>query len=133
MNITEVALKDIKPYEKNPRYNDQAVATKTIYKNGKCYVYVSGQAWRYWWREALQKNMGWELSPVVRDNKIAYTNANPVRYADDDVFGYMRAAAEEIVDDRGRKKSVNVTVTRVSPLKNSATNLFTRDHFGIRY
>ena len=25
MNITEVALKDIKPYEKNPRYNDQAV------------------------------------------------------------------------------------------------------------
>lgn len=99
---------------------DNAVATKTIYKNGKCYVYVSGQAWRYWWREALQKNMGWELSPVVRDNKIAYTNANPVRYADDDVFGYMRAAAEEIVDDRGRKKSVNVTVTRVSPLKNSA-------------
>ena len=25
MNVTETALKDIKPYEKNPRYNDQAV------------------------------------------------------------------------------------------------------------
>lgn len=25
MNVTEVALKDIRPYEKNPRYNDQAV------------------------------------------------------------------------------------------------------------
>lgn len=99
---------------------DNAVATKTIYKNGKGYVYVSGQAWRYWWRDTLQKNMGWELSPVIRDNKIAYTNANPVKYADDDVFGYMRAATEEVVDEKGKKKSVNVTVTRVSPLKNSA-------------
>lgn len=32
----------------------------------------------------------------------------------------MRAASEEITDDKGKKKKVNVTVTRVSPLKNSA-------------
>ena len=99
---------------------DNAVATKQIYKNGKRYVYVSGQAWRYWWREALQKNLGWNLSPVIRENKIAFTNANPVEFADDDVFGYMRAASEEVTDDKGKKKSVNITVTRVSPLKNSA-------------
>lgn len=99
---------------------DNAVATKTIYKNGKSYVYVSGQAWRYWWRNSLQKDLGWKLSPIIRDNKIAYTNANPIAYADDDVFGYMRAASEEITDDKGKKKNVNVTVTRVSPLKNSA-------------
>lgn len=99
---------------------DNAVATKTIYKNGRSYVYVSGQAWRYWWREALQKNLGWKLSPVIRENKIAYTNANPVDYPDDDVFGYMRAASEEVIDEKGKKKSVNITVTRVSPLKNSA-------------
>jgi len=68
---------------------DNAVATKTIFKNGKSYVYVSGQAWRYWWREALQKNLGWKLSPVIRDSKIAYTNANPIEFPDDDVFGYM--------------------------------------------
>ena len=99
---------------------DNAVATKTIYKNGKSYVYVSGQAWRYWWRDSLQKNLGWKLSPIIRDNKIAYTNANPIEYADDDVFGYMRAASEEVFDDKGKKKNVNITVTRVSPLKNSA-------------
>ena len=99
---------------------DNAVATKTIFKNGKSYVYVSGQAWRYWWREALQKNLGWQLSPVTRENKIAFTNANPIKFPDDDVFGYMRAASEEIVDEKGKKKNVNITVTRISPLKNSA-------------
>lgn len=99
---------------------DNAVATKTIFKNGRSYVYVSGQAWRYWWRNSLQKDLNWNLSPVIRDNKIAYTNANPIEYADDDVFGYMRAASEETVDEKGKKKSVNITVTRVSPLKNSA-------------
>ncbi len=98
---------------------DNAVATKSVYKNGRKYVYVSGQAWRYWWREALQKNCGWELSPVIRESKIAFTNANPIKYADDDVFGYMRAASEEI-EEKGKKKKVNITVTRVSPLKNSA-------------
>ncbi len=99
---------------------DNAVATKTIFKNGKSYVYVSGQAWRYWWREALQKNLGWKLSPVTRENKIAFTNANPIEFPDDDVFGYMRAASEEVVDENGKKKNVNITVTRISPLKNSA-------------
>ena len=85
---------------------DNAVATKTIFKNGRSYVYVSGQAWRYWWRNSLQKDLNWNLSPVIRDNKIAYTNANPIEYADDDVFGYMRAASEETVDEKGKKKSV---------------------------
>ncbi len=99
---------------------DNAVATKTIFKNGKSYVYVSGQAWRYWWREALQKNLGWKLSPVTRENKIAFTNANPIEFPDDDVFGYMRAASEEVVNKNGKKKNVNITVTRISPLKNSA-------------
>ena len=108
--------------------NDNAIATKSIRKNGRSYVYVSGQAWRYWWREALQKNQGWELSPIIRESKIAFTNADPLRYPDDDVFGYMRAAKDEELDENGEPvkdkkgniKMTNVTVTRVSPLKNSA-------------
>ena len=108
--------------------NDNAIATKSIRKNGRSYVYVSGQAWRYWWREALQKNQGWELSPITRDGKIAFTNADPLKFADDDVFGYMRAAkdaeldenGEPVKDKQGNVKMTNVTVTRVSPLKNSA-------------
>lgn len=83
---------------------DNGVATKSIIKNGRTYTYVSGQAFRYWWREALQKNYGWRLSPIVRENKIAYTNANPIEYPDDDIFGYMRAASEEETDEKGKIK-----------------------------
>lgn len=107
---------------------ENAVITKQIRKNGRTYVYVSGQAWRYWWREALQKNLNWELSPVTRESKIAYTEANPVKYPDDDVFGYMRAAkdveldkdGQPVLDKKGKEKTKDVTVTRISPLKNSA-------------
>lgn len=103
--------------------NDNAIATKSIRKNGRSYVYVSGQAWRYWWREALQKNAGWSLSPITRDGKIAFTNADPLKYPDDDIFGYMRAAkdaeldenGEPVKDNKGKIKMTNVTVTRVSP------------------
>lgn len=98
---------------------DNAVKTKGIYKNGNSYVYVSGQAWRNWWRTSLQKNQNWNLSPVIREDKIAFTNADPIQYPDDDIFGYMRAASEVVKDDKGKEKKVNVTVTRVSPLKNS--------------
>lgn len=97
---------------------DNGVATKTISKNGRTYVYVSGQAIRYWWRSTLQKNLHWQLSPVIREEKVAFTNANPLEYADDDIFGYMRAATEEVEKD-GKKKKQNITVTRVSPLQNS--------------
>lgn len=106
---------------------DNAVATKKIYKNGRTYTYVSGQAWRYWWRDTLQKNFDWDLSPVTRDKKIAFTDANPIKFEDDDIFGYMKAAKEVIVDEdgnpvlkNGKEQKVDVTVTRISPLKNSA-------------
>lgn len=107
---------------------DNAVATKKIRKNSLYYTYVSGQAWRYWWREALKINHGWNLSPVTRESKIAFTDAEPITYADDDVFGYMKAAKDIVRDDdgnpvldsKGKEKKEDVTVTRVSPLKNSA-------------
>jgi len=99
---------------------ENAVMTKKIFKGNKSYAYVSGQAWRYWWRETLKRDFRWELSPVVRESKIAFTEANPITYPDDDIFGYMRAAKEETVDEKGKKKNQNVTLTRVSPLKNSA-------------
>jgi len=99
---------------------DNAVATKKIRKGNDSYVYVSGQAWRYWWRNTLQKSFNWDVSPITRDKSIAFTAANPIQYADDDVFGYMKAAKEEVTDAKGKKKMENVTVTRISPLKNSA-------------
>ena len=105
---------------------ENGVATKTISKNGRTYTYVSGQAIRFWWRNSLQKTMGWNLSPVKREDKVAYTSANPLQYADDDIFGYMRAAKEQVEGDdetgskkKGKAKPKNITVTRVSPLQNS--------------
>lgn len=100
---------------------DNAVATKKIRKQGREYPYVSGQAWRYWWRESLVNNFNWGMSPVIRESKIAFTEAEPMKYPDDDIFGYMRAGKKEIIDPKtNKKKKVNVTLTRTSPLKNSA-------------
>lgn len=97
---------------------DNAVKVKTVRKGRDVYPYVSGQAVRYWWRETLAQKFEWNLSPIERAAKVAYTSANPIEYDDDDMFGYMRAAKEE-VEEKGKKKKVNVTVTRISPLKNS--------------
>ncbi len=100
---------------------DNAIVTKKIRKNGKEYPYVSGQAFRFWWRNSLEQHYNWNMSPVIREKKIAFTEAEPMKYPDDDVFGYMRAGKKEIKDpETGKTKKVNVTLTRVSPLKNSA-------------
>ena len=106
---------------------DNAVATKKILKNGRFFTYVSGQAWRYWWRETLKQNYNWKLSPITRESKIAFTDANPIKYPDDDVFGYMKAAKDIVRDADGnpvlkndKEQKEDVTVTRTSPLKNSA-------------
>jgi len=85
-----------------------SVATKKITKNGRSHVYVSGQAWRYWWRETLIEDFGWQMSPIERAKLIAFTATDPIDYPDDDMFGYMRADKK------------NTGLSRISPLKNSA-------------
>lgn len=109
--------------------NDNVVATKKVFKNNRPYAYVAGQAFGQWWRETLQKHFGWELSPVLRESKIAFTAANPLLYADDDIFGYMKAAKEAAIDEstgevqtnaKGKEVMEDVTVTRVAALKKSA-------------
>lgn len=110
---------------------ENQVAVKAIQRSGQIYPYVSAQAWRYWWRNVLAAERGWKLSPIDREAKIAFTQAQPWQYPDDDVFGYMRAQAEMVpvvdketgkpeLDERGQpklKKGKNITLTRVSPLK----------------
>lgn len=86
---------------------ENEVVVKVIRKGRSVYPYVSAQAWRYWWRQTLVDKCGWINSPVIRETKIAFTNANPFEYPDDDVFGYMRAV----------KKAEGGTLTRLSPLK----------------
>jgi len=88
---------------------DNAVKVKTIRRGRDVYPYVSGQAVRFWWRDTLSQKFGWNLSPIIRAAKVAYTSADPIEYDDDDMFGYMRAL----------KEKEGGTVTRISPLKNS--------------
>ena len=92
---------------------ENIVTVKKLQKGRDTYPYVSGQAWRNWWRTTLDQEFEeWSSSPIEREKKIAFTAADPVTYDDDDVFGYMRAQSET----QGKKK-VNITVTRLSPLK----------------
>lgn len=92
---------------------ENIVTVKKLQKGRNTYPYVSGQAWRNWWRTTLEQEFDeWSSSPIEREKKIAFTAADPVTYDDDDVFGYMRAQSEM----QGKKK-VNITVTRLSPLK----------------
>jgi CRISPR-associated protein Cst2 len=89
--------------------------------------YVSAQAFRYWMRESLQAVPGWTPAPIFREDKIAYTDANPIEFAEDDLFGYMRAPgsskevekqwAEKGLTGQEKKGKSFVTLTRVSPFK----------------
>ncbi|MFX4230896.1 type I-B CRISPR-associated protein Cas7/Cst2/DevR [Aliarcobacter butzleri] len=86
--------------------DNNGVLTKSIKKGRDTYALVSGQAWRYWWRESCAKNENWILSPITKvGSNQSVTEANPFKYEDDDIFGYMNAQGE--------------TYTRISPLKNS--------------
>jgi len=66
---------------------------------GQPYPYVSAQAFRRWLRDTVT-TLGTEASPTERVGKAqgkaqkATTAANPARYADDDLFGYMKATAK---------------------------------------
>jgi len=63
------------------------------------YPYVSAQAFRRWLRDTMT-GMGMVPSPTERVGKAqgkaqkANTAADPIRYADDDLFGYMKAGAK---------------------------------------
>lgn len=104
---------------------ESAIVVKQIRIGRLRYPYVSGQAWRRWWREVLYADFGWTPSEVTRETKSAYTKGDPVAYEEDDLFGYMAARQRA----RGRKRSAEEsketaegatgTYRRISPLKNS--------------
>lgn len=97
----------------NEKGGNQETQVKRINVRGQgVYVYVSAQAKRYWLRNTLAAYFSneWLASPVYTaeagKKQQAYTAGDPITYADDDLFGYMRATKDE-------------TVTRVSPLRTS--------------
>lgn len=105
---------------------DNTVGVKMIRSKDGSYPYVSAQAFRYWLRATLEQGAtGWQPAPIYREEKVAYTDANPIQWWDDDLFGYMRApstkasAKEKRAADptRASETPTSDTITRVSPLR----------------
>jgi CRISPR-associated protein Cst2 len=112
---------------KEERRYDNWSTVKYLKTREGIWPYVSAQAFRFWLRDTLQQVAGWTPSPIYREDKIAYTDANPILYAEDDLFGYMRAPggsnevqaawAQAGLTDQERDGKKFVTLTRVSPFK----------------
>lgn len=105
---------------------DNTVGVKVIRTRDGAYPYVSAQAFRYWLRTTLEQGpWRWKAAPVFREQKVAYTDGNPILYWDDDLFGYMRApstkreaaAAREADVSRVDETPTAKTVTRASPFR----------------
>lgn len=102
---------------------DNTSGIKFIRKyGGGMYPYVTAQAYRRWLRDGLEDNpQGWQMSPIHREEKVAYVDANPIQYWDDDLLGYMRAPSKK----KDKVESENMTpvgsdvsaLTRISPLR----------------
>lgn len=99
---------------------------KVIRTREGMFPYVSAQAFRYWVRTTAQERIeGWKAAPIYREEKIAYTDSNPIVWWDDDLLGYMRApskkstAKEQRSADASRLGETETvdTVTRISPFR----------------
>jgi CRISPR-associated protein Cst2 len=108
------------------RLFDNVAGVKVIRTREGAYPYVSAQAFRYWLRTKLEQSaLGWKAAPIWREAKVAYTDANPVRYWDDDLFGYMRAPSKkaaavekrEADESRVAETMTTDTVTRAAPFR----------------
>jgi len=103
------------------------IGIKQIRTRQGIFPYVSAQAFRNWLRTSLENcpELGWKASPVLREAKTAYTDANPIDYWDDDLFGYMRApgarADQKAVRDRLLAQTpmteTRTEITRISPFR----------------
>jgi CRISPR-associated protein Cst2 len=90
---------------------------KSVRVRNQEYPYVSAQAWRFWLRDTIAQVVPeWQASPIYRGSgkkQQAFTEGDPIRYWDDDLFGYMRA---EKRSDEPDSKS-DGTLTRVAPFR----------------
>lgn len=108
------------------RLFDNVAGVKVIRTKEGSYPYVSAQAFRYWIRTTIERiNPEWKSAPIWRETKVAYTDANPIKYWDDDLFGYMRAPSKktsavqkrEADESRFIETPTVETVTRSSPFR----------------
>ena len=66
---------------------DNTSGVKVIRTREGMFPYVSAQAFRYWLRTTAQARIeGWRAAPIYREEKIAYTDSNPITWWDDDLL-----------------------------------------------
>lgn len=112
---------------------DQNVTVPKTFRDGHYRVpYVSSQAWKRWLRNTLLDETKWPASELraLDQNKRGNTNKiggefNPVEFAEDDIFGYMRAEKgqgkrkkDEDEEDESAGKKVKA-ILRASPFSAS--------------
>lgn len=123
--------------------NRNVTVPKTLRDHKDDVPYVSSQAWKRWLRNTLIDETGWEASELVSikksdkesTSKIA-GKLDPVMYAEDDLFGYMRAQegqgktakkeaggeeeADEVEENGGSTKAPKTkAIVRASPFSAS--------------
>lgn len=87
-----------------------SIVKKIPVSEGRAYPYISAQAYKLWTRNTLADLFpnDWLTSAVTRhggtQKQQAYTEGNPIKYPDDDLFGYMRSIED---DDKKQKKAKN--------------------------
>jgi len=105
---------------------DNTTGVKLIRAKDGPYPYVSAQSFKYWLRQTLDRTVpDWRAAPIYREEKVAYTDANPIEYWDDDLFGYMRApskresakALRAADETRQSETPTSETITRVAPFR----------------
>ena len=85
---------------------------KVTLSNGEELPYVSSQAIRRALRDKLEE-LGTQISPVgtsSTDKGAPKTEMNPIKYIDDDLFGYMDAS-------KGEDGAAGTSTTRTSPVR----------------
>ena len=97
---------------------DNTSGVKVIRTREGFFPYVSAQAFRYWLRTTAEQRVeGWKPAPMYREDKIAYTDGNPLSWWDDDLLGYMRAPKKATKEQMNTKTEVVDTITRSSPFR----------------
>ena len=98
----------------NSRGENNIGQVKAVRIRNQEYPYASAQAWRFWLRETLHNTVpDWNASPIYRGKgkrQQSFTEGDPLRYWDDDLFGYMRA---ERADDEAKGGAL----TRIAPFR----------------
>lgn len=108
---------------------DNEVGVKMIRTKEGALPYVSAQAFKYWLRSTLAQNPDWaaHTAPIFRESKVAYTDANPLKWWDDDLFGYMRAESKKTSakdakagdSSRASETETKTSITRAAPFRMS--------------